>query len=160
VNGYEPRKESPLNVYTAVDAGEYRLDRVALWAGMVATALVASLLAVLGVMATQGLLGATVISPRGGVAFATTTGYELAVAAIVATVGAGVLVQLLMYVTPRPLLFFSLISALGTGVVAVWPFTTAAGVLDQVATSAVHLSLGVAIWLLTATVVRHAWLAP
>jgi hypothetical protein len=63
-------------------------------------------------------------------------------------------------VTPRPLLFFGLISATATGVLTIWPFTTAADGLSQLATAAVHLSLGLAIWLLTATVVRHAWLAP
>jgi hypothetical protein len=149
-----------LNVYTAVDAGENRLDRVGLWAGLVATGLVVSLLAVLGFMATRVVLGAAIIAPRGGTAFIATSPYRLSVAAIVATAGAGVLVQLLMYVTPRPLLFFGLISATATGVLTVWPFTTAAGGLSQVATAAVHLSLGLAIWLLTATVVRHAWLAP
>jgi len=153
-----------LNVYTAVDASEHRVDRVALWAGMVATGLVVSLLAVLGFMVTRVLLGATVLAPRGGTAFIATTPYQLSIAAIVATAGAGVLVQLLMYVTPRPLLFFGLISATATGVLAIWPFTTAADGLSQVATSAVHVSLGLAIWLLTATVVRHAgqatWAGP
>jgi hypothetical protein len=153
-----------LNVYTAVDAGEHRVDRVALWAGVVATALVVSLLAVLGCMVARVLLGATIIAPRGGAEFIATTPFQLSVAAIVATAGAGVLVQLLMYVTPRPQLFFGLISATATAVVAIWPFTTAAGGLSQLATSAVHMSLGLAIWLLTATVVRHAgqvqWAGP
>jgi hypothetical protein len=153
-----------LNVYTAVDASEHRVDRLALWAGAVATALVVSLLAVLGCMVARVLLGVAIIAPRGGAEFIATTPFQLSVAAIVATAGAGVLVQLLMYVTPRPQLFFGLISATATGVVAIWPFTTAAGGLSQLATSAVHMSLGVAIWLLTATVVRHAgqaqWAGP
>jgi hypothetical protein len=149
-----------LDVYTAVDAGEHRVDRVALWAGMVATGLVVSLLAVLGYMVTRVLLGAAVIAPRGGAAFVAPSPYQLSVAAIVATAGAGVLVQLLMYVTPRPLLFFGLISATATSVLTIWPFTTAADGLSQLATAAVHLSLGLAIWSLTAIVVRHAWLAP
>lgn len=149
-----------MDVYTAVDAGGTRVDRVALWAGMVATGLVVNLLAMCGYMLSRVLLNAAIIAPRGGTAFIATTPYQLAVAAIVATAGAGVLVQLLIYVTPRPLLFFGLISATATGVLAIWPFTTAAGGLSQMATSALHLTLGLAIWLLTGTVVRHAGLAP
>jgi len=133
------------------------IDRLTIWAGIVATALVASLLAVLGVIATRGLLGVDIIYPRGGQAFQDTTPYQLTFAATVGAVAAGVLVQLLMYVTPRPLLFFGLISMLATAVLVVWPFTTAAVMLSRVATSVVHLALGVAISTLTTTVARHSW---
>lgn len=149
-----------MNVYPAVEADGYRLDRTALWAGTIATALVAGLLAMLEDMAAQGLLKVDLIAPRGGPAFATTTAYQLTLSAIVATALASVLVQVLMYVSPRPLLFFGLIGSTATGVVSLWPFTTAAVAASQFATAAAHLSLGMAIWVLTATIARHARSVP
>jgi hypothetical protein len=127
------------------------------WAGAVSTALVAGLVAVFGVVAARGLLGVEIIYPCGGPSFKAITAPQLTIAATVAAVGAAVLVQALMYVTPRPLLFFGLISALATAILAVWPFTTAADFRSQCATGAVHLALGIAISTLTATVVRHSW---
>jgi len=149
-----------VNVYPAVEADGYRLDRTALWAGTIATAVVAGLLAMVEDMAAHGLLKVELIAPRGGPSFANTTAYQLTLAAIVATALASVLVQVLMYVTPRPLLFFGLIGTMATGVVSLWPFTTAAMVTIQFATAAAHLTLGVVISMLTVTVARHAWSVP
>src|SRR4051794_20282821 len=98
----------------AIGAEDYQLDRLTLWAGVVATALVAGLVAVFGVIAARGVLGVEIIRPRGGQAFGYITATQLTFAATIGAFSAGVLVQLLMYVTPRPLLFFGLISALAT----------------------------------------------
>jgi hypothetical protein len=134
-----------------------QLDRLALCAGTLSTALVAGLVAVLGVIAARGLLGVEIIYPSGGASFKTITAPQLTVAATVGAVAAAVLVQALMYVTPRPVLFYGLISVLATAILAVWPFTTTAVFRSQCATCVVHLALGIAISTLTVTVVRHAW---
>jgi hypothetical protein len=152
-------REGRVELYTSpiAEPADRQLDRLALCAGTVSTALVAGLVAVLGVVAARGLLGVEIIYPCGGPSFKAITAPQLTVAATVGAAGAAVLVQALMYVTPRPLVFFGLISALATAILTVWPFTTAADLRSQCATCVVHLALGVAISMLTATVVRHSW---
>jgi hypothetical protein len=59
-------------------------------------------------------------------------------------------------VTPRPLLFFGLISWLITAAVALWPLTTEAGAVAKVASTLVYLGIGTAISTLTTTVARYS----
>jgi len=109
-----------------------------LWAGGVATAVVAALIALAGVLITRWLFGMYVLSAAG--------------AALVATA----LMHLLLLTTPRPQVFFGWIIVLATLVAVVFPFSTTAPLEQKLATAAVNLVLGIAIGTLTMQVAARA----
>ena len=121
-----------------VDAGQ-------LWPGGVATAVVAALVALVGILLCRWLFNIPLLSPRqdGAYGDAHTTGYVLA-AAVAALLATGLL-YLLLLSTPRPMLFFTWIVALATIVVVLFPFSTSAPLSQKVATAAVDLVIGFAI---------------
>jgi Family of unknown function (DUF6069) len=124
---------------------ESRIDVGRLWAGGVATAIVAALVAVVGTLACRWLFHIPILAPAkdGAYGDAHTTGFVLvaAVAALVATL----IANLLLLGTPKPLMFFHWIVTLATLAVVLYPFSTAAPLSQKVATAAVDLVLGFAI---------------
>jgi hypothetical protein len=116
-----------------------------LWAGGVATAVVAALIALVGVLIARWLLSVPILAPSrdGAWGNASTGAYVLSAAgaALVATA----LMHLLLLTTPRPQLFFGWIIALATLVAVVFPFSTTAPLAQKVATATVNLILGFAI---------------
>jgi Family of unknown function (DUF6069) len=121
------------------------VDPRSLWAGGVATAVVAALIALAGILIARWLFTIPILAPRqdGAWGNASTGTYVLAAAgaALVATA----LMHLLLLTTPRPQLFFGWIIALGTLVAVVFPFSTTAPLEQKVATAFVNLVLGFAI---------------
>lgn len=122
-----------------------RVDARALWSGGVATAVVAALIALVGILVCRWLFNVPILSPRkdGAWGDASTVGYVFASAAcaLVATA----LMYLLLISTPRPRVFFSWIIGLATVVAVVFPFSTTAAPDQKVATALVNLVLGIAI---------------
>jgi hypothetical protein len=122
-----------------------RVDGSQLWPGGIATAIVAALVALVGILVCRWLFNIPILAPRqdGAYGDAHTTGLVLgaAVAALIATAVA----HLLLLSTPRPLTFFSWIVALATVVVVLFPFSTGAPLSEKVATAAVDLVIGFAI---------------
>lgn len=116
-----------------------------LWGGGVATAIVAALVALVGVLVTRWLVGIPLLAPMRDGAYGNvhTTSLVLLVAA--ASLVATGLLHLLLLSTPRPTLFFGWIIALATVLAVVVPFTTAAPLDQKTATAVVFLILGVAI---------------
>jgi len=116
-----------------------------LWAGGVATAVVAALIALVGVLVSRWLAGIPLLAPMRDGAYGdihtTTLVLLVAAAALVAT---GIL-HLLLLSTPRPTLFFGWIVGLATVLAVVLPFTTSAPLASKAATAIVFLILGVAI---------------
>jgi len=122
---------------TTVDAGR-------LWAGGAATAVVAALIGLVGVLVSQGLLDLDMADPPLlpiGTSFAARYAVTAAALALVATG----LAHLLAVTTPRPQAFFSWIIGLGTVVGVVLPFTVDATTAGRFATAIVNLVLGVSI---------------
>ena len=121
-----------------VDAGQ-------LWPGGVATAIVAALVALVGILVCRWLFSIPLLSPRqdGAYGDAHTTGYVLA-AAVAALIATGIL-YLLLLSTPRPMTFFTWIVALATIVMVLFPFSTGAPLSQKVATAGVDLVIGFAI---------------
>ncbi len=121
------------------------VDASRLWPGGIATAVVAGLVALAGVLVCRWLLAIPLLAPSrdGAYADAHTTGVVLAAAgaAIVATA----LIHLLLLSTPRPLAFFSWIVGLATLLAVLYPFSTTAPLTAKAATAAVDLVLGIAI---------------
>ena len=133
-----------------------KVDARQLWAGGAATAVVAGLIALVGVLACRWLFNIPMLAPSGagayGDAHTTTVVLAAAAAALVATA----LLHLLLLATPRPQVFFGWIVALATLVVVLFPFSTSAPLSQKVATAAVDLVIGIAIGTLLSSVGTRA----
>ena len=140
------------------DAGNLRVrpDSAQFWAGAVATAVVAALIALVGILICRWTLGIPILAPAGEGAWGNAhTGEYVIIAALVALV-AGALLYLLMLATPSPGMFFSWIMGLATLAVIVYPFSTSAALEQKAATAIVNLILGIAITSLLAGVSARA----
>src|SRR5689334_11627156 len=129
-----------------------RVDARMLWSGGVATAVVAGLIALVGVLVCRWLFNIPILAPKRygayGDAHTTTLVLIAAGAALVATL----LAHLLLLSTPRPMVFFGWIVGLVTVIVVVFPFRTGAPLSHEVATAALYLIIGIAIGSLIAGV--------
>src|SRR4029453_2821592 len=132
-----------------VDAGR-------LWTGGLATALIAALVAVVGVLIARGLFDVPVLAPEREGALGDSTTARLAILAAVAALVATGLMHLLLLSTPRPFRFFSWIVSLLTLVAVLAPFMTDATLATQVATAAIALVIGIAIGSLISGASRSA----
>ena len=137
-----------------------RIDARPLWSGGVATAVVAALIALVGILVCRWLFNIPILAPRRAGAWgdASTGTYSLSAAgaALVATA----LMHLLLVGTPRPQAFFAWIIGLATLVAVVFPFSTTAPVSQKLATAVVNLILGIAIGTLVMSVAGRAVTPP
>jgi hypothetical protein len=128
----------PVRTPRPVDAGT-------LWAGGVAAAFVAALVAVAGIVVCRGVLGVPVLAPEGeGVWGDADTAVYAGGAALVALVATGAL-HLLLLSTPRPGTFFGWIMTLATVAAVVVPFAVDAPLESRLATAGINLAIGIAI---------------
>lgn len=129
------------------EAGTNRLrpDPARFWAGAAATAVVAALIALVGILVCRWTLNIAILAPAGDGAWgnAHTAEYAL-VAALIAIIAAGLL-YLLVLGTPQPSMFFDWIMGLATLAAVVYPFSTSAPLDQKAATAVVNLVLGIAI---------------
>jgi hypothetical protein len=136
---------APMTPYGGEERARPRVDARQLWSGGVATAVVAGLIALVGVLLSRWLAKIPLMAPRADGAYGDvhTTGFVLAAAfaALVATA----LAHLLLLSTPRPMVFFGWIVGLVTVAAAVFPFSTNAPLEAKVATAVVELVIGIAI---------------
>jgi hypothetical protein len=133
-----------------------KVDAKTLWSGGVATAVVAGLIALVGILVCRWLFKIPILAPSGDGAWgdASTAGYVVASAAI--ALAATGMMHLLLLAAPYPRVFFGWIIGLATVVAVVYPFSTTAPMSQKLATAAVNLVLGVAIGTLVAEVSRRA----
>jgi hypothetical protein len=133
-----------------------RLDAGQLWAGGAATAVVAGLVALVGILVCRWLFDIPILAPRRAGAWgnASTGAYVFssAAAALVATA----IMHLLLLATPRPQTFFAWIIGLATVIAVVFPFSTTAPISQKAATAIVNLVLGFAIGTLVSGVAARA----
>jgi len=144
-----PQDQSPTpDDQSAVDAAK-------LWSGGVATALVAALVAIVGIMVARGILDIAILAPADEGTWETASAATYAVAAAFGALIATALMHLLLLTTPRPTMFFGWIMFLVGVVVAIWPFSTNADRDEQAATAVLNALIVLAIWtLVTATANR------
>lgn len=122
-----------------------RLEVGRLWAGGVATAVVAALIALVGVLIVRAVLRIAVYAPATAGAFGDSSTTVLCVVAAVAALAATGLLHLLLVATPRPLSYFSWIVGLVTAAATVLPFTTAESLAAAFAQAIINLVIGAAI---------------
>ena len=144
-----PGKDSRLMAVPYTEGGkarqfDIRADR--LWAGGLATAVVAALIAVVGILLARGVFDVPVLAPEGEGAWGNASTLNYAIGSAVAALLATGLMHLLLLFTPRPWRFFGWIMALVTVIGVVAPFATDAGTSAKVATAFLNLVIGVAIW--------------
>jgi hypothetical protein len=139
-----------------VPASRVRPDGAQFWAGGVATAVVAALIALVGILICRWTLNIPILAPAGEGAWGNAhTGEYVLLAALIALVAAGLL-YLLMLGTPQPRMFFNWIMGLATLAAVVYPFSTSAPLSQKGATALVDLVLGLAISSLLAGVAARA----
>jgi Family of unknown function (DUF6069) len=146
-----PYAEDPANIHPTP-----KLDAGRLWTGGLATAAVAALVAVVGVLIARGLFEVPLLAPtsEGTLGDASTAGLAgLAAAAALLATG---LMHLLLLGTPRPGQFFRWIMVLATLIAAIIPFMTDAELNTKIATAAIYVAIGATIVSLISSVARSA----
>ena len=130
------------------------VDAGPLWAGGVATAVVAALIAFVGVLVMQNLLDIVMVRPPLipiGSSFVVRYAVTAAVLALLATA----LAHLLLVTTPRPRAFFSWIVGLATVAGVVLPFALEGTTAGRLATAGVNLIIGLAVLSLLGTIMTR-----
>jgi Family of unknown function (DUF6069) len=127
-----------------------------LWAGGVATAIVAGLIALIGVLAARWLFNVPLLAPKSQGAYGNVHTTDLVLLAAAAALVATALAHLLLLSTPRPLAFLAWIIGLATVLAVIVAFSTGAPTNQRVATSIVYVVLGVAIGSLISSVAARA----
>ncbi|KUL28051.1 DUF6069 family protein [Actinoplanes awajinensis] len=127
-----------------------------LWAGGGATAAIAALIAIAGILLGRGIFDVDVLAPKGKGAWGdASTGWYALGAALAALVATGV-AHVLILTTPRPMRFFGWVVGLATVVGMLAPFVTDAARAEQFYTAGLNMILGIAIGSLVAGTARTA----
>jgi hypothetical protein len=116
-----------------------------LWAGAVATALVAGLIAVVGILIARGIVQVEVLAPKGEGVWggANMVTYALVSAAI--ALAATGLLHLLLLTTPRATTFFTWIMVLLTLIAVVLPLSLPVDLASRLTTGLINLAIGLAV---------------
>jgi hypothetical protein len=130
--------------------GSFTGRRHRLWAGGLATAVVAALIALVGLLIVRAVLRIALLAPKEAGAFGDGDTAVLCVAAAAAALAATGLVHLLLLATPRPLSYFAWIVGLLTAVAVVLPLLSGRSLAIALAQSVIHLVIGLAIGSLVA----------
>nr|WP_208407901.1 DUF6069 family protein [Amycolatopsis granulosa] len=127
-----------------------------MWAGGVATAVVAALAAVVGLLIARGLFDVAVLAPKGNGIWGNANTFTYALCAAVAALLATGLMHLLSLATPAPGQFFTWIMVLVTAIAIVLPLTLTVRTDAKVATALINLAIGAVITTLVGTVAATA----
>jgi ABC-type nickel/cobalt efflux system permease component RcnA len=130
------------------------LDPPRLWAGGVASAIVAGLVAVAGVLTARGIFKIDVLAPTQLSLWADTWSYALV--GFTAAIAATALRYLLSMATPSPEQFFNWIAGTSTLIAVVLPLTSDADLWPQIATAVINLALGGTITILVSSTAASA----
>ncbi|MDQ0380817.1 DUF6069 family protein [Amycolatopsis thermophila] len=127
-----------------------------LWAGGVATAVVAALVVVVGLLIARGLFGAEVLAPKGNGIWGNANTVTYALCAAAAALLATGLMHLLSLATPAPGQFFGWIMVLITAIAIVLPLTLSVRLEAKIATALINLAIGAMITMLINTMAGAA----
>jgi hypothetical protein len=135
--------------HPAVNAGRF-------WAGGLATAVVAALIAIVGILIARGLFDVAVLAPKGAGVWGNARTVWYALGAAAAGIAATAVVHLLLLYAPRPMRFFGWVMALATIVAMLTPFVSEQDLGSRMFTAGLNFVLGVAIGSLVAGSARAA----
>jgi hypothetical protein len=127
-----------------------------LWAGGAATAVVAALIALVGILVGRGLFDVAVLAPKGAGIWGDADTFWYSFGAALLSLAAVGLMHVLLLFTPRPMLFFGWVMVLATIVAMLAPFITENDLGARLFTAGLNFVLGVAIGSLTAGSARAA----
>ncbi|WP_421740389.1 DUF6069 family protein [Cellulomonas sp.] len=127
----------PVPAGPSVDAGRF-------WAGVAATALVAALIGVVGVVIVDRILEIDLVvqDPFG----TGSSGAAYVIGGALSSVAAGALLHLLVLTTPKPRAFFGWIMFLATLTAALLPLTWTDVIESSIASGVINALIGIAIW--------------
>jgi hypothetical protein len=123
-------------------------------------AVVAGLLAVVGILLCRGVLDVQVLAPEGEGVWGDADTVTYAVVAGAVALAATGLMQLLSVTTPRFTTFFSWIILLVTAIAVVVPLGLSVEWESRLATAGINLAIGLAITATLTGVARAAWQPP
>lgn len=131
-------------------------DAARLWAGGGATAVVAALVAIVGILIARGLVGVAILAPKGAGTWGNASTPTYAILSGVCALAATGLLHLLLISTPRATQFFAWIMVLITLIGVVLPLTLVVDNDDRIATAVLNLVIGLVITLLLTGTGRSA----
>lgn len=136
------------------DRREVEVSTRRLWAGGMATALVAAGIGVVGVLFIRGVLNVPILSAKGRLV--NQAMLVVPISAGLAALAGTALLHLLLLTTPRPTAFFGAIGAIVIAIVVLQVFLASGTTEDQVATAMLYVVIGVAVVSLLSGVARTA----
>jgi hypothetical protein len=125
-------------------SGRPRVNASRLWAGGLATAVVAALIALVGVLVVRAVFRVALFAPSEAGAFGDSDTVVLCVMAAAAALAATGLAHVLLLGAPRPLAYFGWIVGLLTAAAVVVPFLSGSLAI-ALAQALIHLVIGLAI---------------
>jgi len=150
-------EDPPLRPRRSQTAQPVTVDAQSMWTGGAATAVVAALVAVVGVLLIRGVFAVPVIAPGNATGSIDYVGaIWLTLFAVIGSLLATALAHVLVVLTPRPMAFFGWIQGLVTLAFVIWPFTVGVGVSVQLASAALYLAIGLSIGILVTFAANQA----
>jgi hypothetical protein len=163
-SGWDANYEEPTEQYPAANEPQPperpTVYFAKLWAGGLGTAVVAALVALVGILLVRGVFGIHILAPSEEGAYGGTLTTTYAFGAFAVAILATALLHLLLTLMPRPMAFFTWIMLLVTAVGVLIPFTVSAEFESQFATAAINLVIGLCILSLLNSVAGIATRAP
>lgn len=148
MRGYEPAGERAET--------RYQIDAARLWAGGAATAVVAGLVAVVGILIVRGLTSVAILAPKGSGVWGNANTVTYALLSAAAGLLATALMHLLAVTTPSASQFFGWIMMLLTLIAVVLPLSIAVDWPSKIATALLNLAIGVVITIVVTSMAANA----
>lgn len=127
-----------------------------LWASGLATAVVAALLAVVGILVARGVVEVGVLAPKGEGVWGNANTFTYAMLSGLAALLATGLLHLLILAVAAPRQFFTWIMVLATLIAVVLPLTLTVEPGGKIATAVINLAIGLAITVILNSVADSA----
>lgn len=131
------------------------MDQIRYWTGAALTAVVAALVGGIGMVIAHGIVKVPVVFDQAGVQTSVSAlSYGLIAVAIVLISAA--VYDAMLYLAPRPLIFYTWIAGLVTALATLVPFTSGVGHSSQIALAAINLAVGLTAMILVPVSAENA----
>jgi hypothetical protein len=133
---------------STISASRPHLVPSRLWAGGLASGVVAAMIAIVGILICRGILDIAVLAPKGHGTWGGAHTVTYAAGAFLSALLATAILQLLYRFAPQPGSFFGWITALLTLVAVLAPFVASSRLDARIAAAVINGVIGLAIYLL------------